>query len=136
MKQWSGVFGYTYGSPQQTLSQNPSSGYTRYVYGPNLEGIYSPSVGHSVPVMGAIDLAWFGITGQQPGTTSSSSTAAPTTTTSSKTSTVPTTSTTAAPGGCTAARWAQCGGNGFTGCAACASPYKCTYSNDWYSQCL
>lgn len=39
-------------------------------------------------------------------------------------------------GGCTAAQWVQCGGNGYTGCKTCASPYTCKYSNDWYSQCL
>ncbi|TPX17523.1 uncharacterized protein E0L32_003166 [Thyridium curvatum] len=39
-------------------------------------------------------------------------------------------------GGCTAAHWAQCGGNGYTGCTTCASPYTCQYGNDWYSQCL
>jgi hypothetical protein len=33
-------------------------------------------------------------------------------------------------GGATAAHWAQCGGNGYTGPTVCASPYKCTYSND------
>ncbi|KAL2132056.1 hypothetical protein VTI74DRAFT_4258 [Chaetomium olivicolor] len=38
--------------------------------------------------------------------------------------------------GCTAPQYAQCGGNGFTGCTTCAAPYTCKYSNDWYSQCL
>ncbi|KFY71597.1 hypothetical protein V499_08186 [Pseudogymnoascus sp. VKM F-103] len=32
--------------------------------------------------------------------------------------------------------WAQCGGNGWTGATTCVSGYTCTYSNDWYSQCL
>ncbi|KAH8878827.1 family 10 glycosyl hydrolase [Thozetella sp. PMI_491] len=36
----------------------------------------------------------------------------------------------------TAAHWAQCGGVGYTGPTVCAAPYTCTYSNDWYSQCL
>jgi hypothetical protein len=36
----------------------------------------------------------------------------------------------------TAAHWAQCGGQGYTGPTVCASPYTCTYSNPWYSQCL
>jgi endo-1,4-beta-xylanase len=40
------------------------------------------------------------------------------------------------PGGCTAAHWAQCGGNGYSGCKTCEAPYTCKYSNDWYSQCL
>ncbi|KAK4101298.1 carbohydrate-binding module family 1 protein [Parathielavia hyrcaniae] len=44
--------------------------------------------------------------------------------------------TSTAPGGATQTRYGQCGGNGYTGPTVCASPYKCTYSNDWYSQCL
>ncbi|KAK4044113.1 glycoside hydrolase superfamily [Parachaetomium inaequale] len=38
--------------------------------------------------------------------------------------------------GCSVAQYGQCGGNGFSGCKTCASPYTCKYSNDWYSQCL
>ncbi|KAK3335926.1 Alpha/Beta hydrolase protein [Cercophora scortea] len=147
LKQWSGVFGYTYGSPQQTLAQTPSAAYTKYVYGPNLVGYYGTGVGHSVPVMGDLDLAWFGITGSSSTTTTTTTAAGPSTTlaTSTKTSSPATTTstssaaattTTASSGGCTAVRWAQCGGTGFTGCTACASPYKCTFSNAYYSQCL
>ncbi|EHK21668.1 glycoside hydrolase family 62 protein [Trichoderma virens Gv29-8] len=36
----------------------------------------------------------------------------------------------------TAAHWAQCGGQGWTGPTTCESPYKCTVSSEWYSQCL
>lgn len=36
----------------------------------------------------------------------------------------------------TAAHWAQCGGEGYSGTTTCAAPYTCTYSNAWYSQCL
>ncbi|KAK3370896.1 hypothetical protein B0T24DRAFT_627344 [Lasiosphaeria ovina] len=75
--------------------------------------------------------------------TTSSISSAPTTfitSTSSKTQVTTTTSSapvaTTSSSGCTAAQWAQCGGNGFSGCTSCASPYKCKYSNDWYSQCL
>ncbi|KAK4120668.1 carbohydrate-binding module family 1 protein [Parathielavia appendiculata] len=39
-------------------------------------------------------------------------------------------------GGCTAPRYAQCGGNGYTGCKTCEAGSTCKYSNDWYSQCL
>ena len=134
LKQWSGIFGYTYGSPQQTLSNNPSSPYTKYVYGDNLVGVYGAGITHNINMNAQHDLAWFGLTGGN---------AAPTTTTTARTSTtaVPTfvTSTTSSPPvqtGCVAQRWAQCGGQGFTGCTACASPYKCTFSNNWYSQCL
>lgn len=56
--------------------------------------------------------------------------------------TVATTTTTASQptstgGGSTncAAMWGQCGGSGFTGPTCCAQG-TCTYSNQWYSQCL
>ncbi|PKS08612.1 hypothetical protein jhhlp_004998 [Lomentospora prolificans] len=49
------------------------------------------------------------------------------------TTAAPPTSTT--PVGSCSAKWAQCGGIGWTG-ATCCSEGKCTYSNDWYSQCL
>ncbi|EED18805.1 extracellular glycosyl hydrolase/cellulase, putative [Talaromyces stipitatus ATCC 10500] len=32
--------------------------------------------------------------------------------------------------------YGQCGGNGWSGATTCASGSCCTYSNDWYSQCL
>jgi len=138
LKQWAGVFGYAYGSPQQTLRGNPSAEYTKYVYGPNLVGVYGTGVSHNVPVNGAQDLEWFGITGNDAPVTTTTTTLATTTRTS--TSAV-TTTTAPAPGGgggggCTAARWGQCGGIGFTGCTTCAAPYSCVYTNDWYSQCL
>ncbi|KAK0666961.1 family 62 putative glycoside hydrolase [Cercophora samala] len=39
-------------------------------------------------------------------------------------------------GGATVPRWGQCGGQGYTGPTTCESPYTCTVSNQWYSQCL
>ncbi|KAJ9624845.1 hypothetical protein H2203_004795 [Taxawa tesnikishii (nom. ined.)] len=36
----------------------------------------------------------------------------------------------------TAAAYAQCGGQGWTGATTCVSGYTCTYSNAYYSQCL
>lgn len=35
-----------------------------------------------------------------------------------------------------AARWEQCGGLNHNGPTHCASPWTCTYVNEWYSQCL
>jgi acetylxylan esterase len=144
LKQWAGVFGYTYGQPQQTISGNPSSEFTKYVYGPNLVGYYGAGVTHNIAINGAADMDWFtGIKGDSTPTSSavptstttkasSTSTKASSTSTSSSTSSAPT----SGPTGCTAARWGQCAGIGYSGCKTCASPYKCTYSNDWYSQCL
>ncbi|TFK43956.1 hypothetical protein BDQ12DRAFT_731910 [Crucibulum laeve] len=34
------------------------------------------------------------------------------------------------------AAWGQCGGQGWTGATTCVSGYTCTYSSNWYSQCL
>ncbi|KAK3363147.1 putative cellulose binding protein [Lasiosphaeria hispida] len=73
LKQWAGVLGYTYGSPQQTLAGNPSSEYTKYVYGPDLVGVYGTGITHNVPINGAQDLEWLGITGADAPSSSSSS---------------------------------------------------------------
>jgi len=35
-----------------------------------------------------------------------------------------------------AAKWAQCGGNGWNGAKSCVSGTTCTRINDWYFQCL
>jgi len=39
------------------------------------------------------------------------------------------------PPSCSTAKWGQCGGVGFTGCATCASGSTCGKINDYYSQC-
>ncbi|KAJ7849208.1 family 62 glycosyl hydrolase [Mycena olivaceomarginata] len=58
-------------------------------------------------------------------------------TTTTKTTTTATTTTTASGGGSTcAAHWAQCGGQGYSGATCCQSGFTCTFSNDFYSQCL
>ncbi|RFU30056.1 hypothetical protein B7463_g6291, partial [Scytalidium lignicola] len=67
------------------------------------------------------------------GPTSSSLTTSSITTRSSTTSSATTSS--SAPGG-TVPKYGQCGGQGYTGPTVCASGSTCTYSNDWYSQCL
>lgn len=69
VKQWSGVFGYS--APQQVLNGVPGAQYVKYIYGPQLEAIYGVGVGHSVNVMGAEDLRWFGIVVCFPAETSS-----------------------------------------------------------------
>lgn len=32
--------------------------------------------------------------------------------------------------------WGQCGGNNWSGSTTCVSGYKCTFNNEWYSQCV
>ena len=39
-------------------------------------------------------------------------------------------------GGNCAAKWGQCGGNGFNGPTCCQSGSQCQFVNEWYSQCL
>ncbi|KFA69334.1 hypothetical protein S40285_07606 [Stachybotrys chlorohalonatus IBT 40285] len=82
VKQWSGVFGYS--APQQVLNGVPGAQYVKYIYGPQLEAIYGVGVGHSVNVMGAEDLRWFGIVG---GSTTSTTRSATPTVSSSRVST-------------------------------------------------
>lgn len=60
IKEWSGIFGYD--APTQVLQNTPLSGYTKSIYGPNLQGILAAGMGHSVPIQGMEDLKWFGIT--------------------------------------------------------------------------
>ncbi|KZL86038.1 alpha-l-arabinofuranosidase axha-2 [Colletotrichum incanum] len=40
------------------------------------------------------------------------------------------------PSSGTVPQFGQCGGQGWTGPTTCQSPYKCTYGNEWYSQCV
>ncbi|KAL2147653.1 hypothetical protein VTI28DRAFT_8107 [Corynascus sepedonium] len=39
-------------------------------------------------------------------------------------------------GSCQVAKWAQCGGQGYTGCTTCAAGSTCRAQNQYYSQCL
>jgi cellulose 1,4-beta-cellobiosidase len=82
--------------------------------------------------VGAINSTFSGTTSTGGSGTTSATSA--TTATTLKTSTTTTSSGSSSTG--TAAHWAQCGGEGYTGPTTCASPYTCTYSNPWYSQCL
>jgi endo-1,4-beta-xylanase len=59
----------------------------------------------------------------------------PTTTSIASSTTSGTSVTTTAASG-TVARWGQCGGLNYTGSTTCVAGTTCTYSNDWYSQCL
>ncbi|KAJ3841720.1 xylanase [Lentinula raphanica] len=65
--------------------------------------------------------------GQGTGTGSSSAPSGP-----SSTSTAPS----SVPTGGSVAEWGQCGGIGYSGPTACASPFTCTVVNAYYSQCL
>ncbi|KAK7995901.1 hypothetical protein PG991_015368 [Apiospora marii] len=124
IKEWAGVDGYNYQAPVQTLGGTPIQQCTKYIFGDRLQGIYCPSIGHTVPVQGEEDLKWFGIIGggggSNPGT--------PTTTTAAPSPTNGNGG--GGGGGCAAAQYAQCGGQGYTGCKTCASPFTCKVSNE------
>lgn len=126
ISQWTTVMGLSFTGNQ---TNTPLSGYTKMVYGDGskFQAYSAAGVGHFVPTDVSVVLDWFGITSGTT-TTTTSKTTSPTTSTTS--------STPSSTGGCTAAHWAQCGGIGYTGCTACASPYTCQKSNDYYSQCL
>jgi beta-glucosidase len=68
-------------------------------------------------------------------TTSKAASSSSTGSSASKTTTSTSTTTTTASGA-TQTHYGQCGGVGWTGPTACASPYTCTYSSAYYSQCL
>ncbi|KAH8591022.1 glycosyl hydrolase family 61-domain-containing protein [Bisporella sp. PMI_857] len=80
--------------------------------------------------------------GAVPTTTAAGTTATtrPTTTAATTTSRATTTATTAPPATTTAAgtvpKYGQCGGQGWTGGTVCVAGTTCTYSNQFYSQCL
>ncbi|KFA69669.1 hypothetical protein S40285_08662 [Stachybotrys chlorohalonatus IBT 40285] len=122
IKQWAGIFGYST-TPQRSENGQPASGFVRETFGTNLQGNWNAQAGHGVPTVAEEDMRWFGIPrsgSTQPSTTTRAS--QPTTTSN--------------PGTCTAPQYAQCGGEGFTGCRTCASGFTCRAQNQWYSQCL
>lgn len=115
VKQWTGVFGY---STNAVTTETGLFGgaWTRYTYGPKVQGILGAGVSHNLPIQGDEDMKWFGIVGGSTTTSTSSTTlvtSTKTTSTSTTTSKPPATTTTAAAGGQT--RWGQCAGIGWTG---------------------
>jgi cellulase len=77
---------------------------------------------------------WNGASSGTPATTSRATTSATPTRTTLSTAAQPTA--TAAPGGATAQKYAQCGGQGYTGPTVCVSGSTCTRQSQYYSQCL
>ncbi|KAM3088347.1 hypothetical protein ACMFMG_002400 [Clarireedia jacksonii] len=95
---------------------------------------YSGKTGSGSSISGSLashDMAVYKVTKSGGGgTTTSLDTRTPTTSATA----VPPTSTGGTGG--TVPQWGQCGGSGYTGATVCVSPYTCTYSNAYYSQCL
>jgi acetylxylan esterase len=128
IKEWSGVHGYS-GNPTASYSNTPGARLTKYIYGDRLQGIWGSGIGHVVPTNETEALQWFGIIGGGSGTT-------PTQVGTSTRASVTASATAAPPTGNCAAKWGQCGGEGYTGPKCCQSGSTCTVSNQWYSQCL
>ncbi|KAI0867588.1 putative acetyl xylan esterase [Hypoxylon argillaceum] len=61
IKQWTGVFGYST-TPVATYPNTPRSPYTRYVFGPNVEGVLGEGITHNIDIFGDADMQWFGFT--------------------------------------------------------------------------
>ncbi|KAI0967081.1 carbohydrate-binding module family 1 protein [Xylaria arbuscula] len=87
----------------------------------------------SVPAQGVVTVKL--TTSGNSTTTTSSTTKTATTTTTLKTSTTTSSVTTTTTAAACSALYGQCGGLGYVGSTCCASG-TCTYSNDYYSQCL
>ncbi|KAK0628349.1 glycosyl hydrolase family 61-domain-containing protein [Bombardia bombarda] len=106
--------------------------------------IYSGFTSYTVPGPAVFSCGASGGTSPAPVTSSATpvtSSAAPVTTskpatTLATTTKAATTTSSTTPSGCSLAKYAQCGGSGWTGCTACASGSTCSKSNDYYSQCL
>lgn len=72
IKQWCGVFGFDYTKPETTQANVPFNNYTTYTWGNGtLIGVYAIGVGHTVPVIAADDMLFFGL--KTPSTTNVSS---------------------------------------------------------------
>ncbi|KAK8851985.1 Alpha/Beta hydrolase protein [Apiospora arundinis] len=61
IKQWSGVFGLDADKPTSTQANYPLQGYTTTTWSAQLQGIYALGVGHTVPIRGDDDMAFFGL---------------------------------------------------------------------------
>lgn len=68
VKEWTGVSGFDANKPQTVKNNFPANGYTTDIWGVDsanplgkVQGIYALNVGHTVPINGAQDMAWFGL---------------------------------------------------------------------------
>jgi len=128
IKEWSAVLGVSFSS---NVTNTPQSGYTEMIYGDGTKLVaYSAAgVGHFVPTHETQAIAWFGLQNDTPGGGGGGGTTTTGTTTIGTTTSAPATST--SPSGACAAKYGQCGGNGWTGATCCVSGSTC----EFYSSC-
>jgi xyloglucan-specific exo-beta-1,4-glucanase len=125
-----------FGAASANVVNGDMSNYGRVFVGTNGKGIFygQPSGSLPSPTATATTTKTTSTSTKTSGTTTSSTTLTTTTKTSttatstSKTTTSPTSTGTSTPYG-------QCGGVGYTGPTVCPSGWKCTYQNEYYSQC-
>jgi rhamnogalacturonan hydrolase len=130
-----------YAAVTQTISTAPA-GYSAPTMAADIQSGLGLTVSIAIPAVptsfypGATPATKLCSSGACAGANGAVTTAAPTTTKGTTTTTKASSTPTPTGGGGTAAHYAQCGGSGWTGPTVCESPYVCTYSNDFYSQCL
>lgn len=56
---WASVLNYDT-TPDRITGNTPVKGYTTYVLGSKLEGVWAEGVGHPVPTLGDSDMKWWG----------------------------------------------------------------------------
>lgn len=62
IKQWCGVFGCDPDAPDEVGEGVPESGYTTSTYaGGDVVGVWAEGIGHTVPIRGDDDMAFFGL---------------------------------------------------------------------------
>jgi len=131
IKEWTAVLGLP-STATQTLSNNPSSGWTTSVYGSTFQATLAQGVTHNIQPIESVILSWFDLTCTGSSCYSHGSGSSPSTLLTS----VVATPTAPAAGAGTVVKYGQCGGSGYSGATACADGTTCTVSNEWYSQCL
>jgi acetylxylan esterase len=142
IKEWTAVLGLP-SSPVSTLTNNPESGWTTYIYGDKFHATSAQGVTHNIQTNESVVLSWFDLTcqGSTGGCYSRTSTASSGTgsqTTTLITSVVATStlsSASALPSADIVAKYGQCGGEGYVGPTTCVAGTTCTAECSVLSEC-
>ncbi|KAK1056994.1 hypothetical protein LTR33_013753, partial [Friedmanniomyces endolithicus] len=112
------------------LTHNPNSAAAYQIL--STEGY--ESTGSSNMTVGEVSGGSAPLSSSAPVSSAKATTAAPTSVATSTAAAAPTSTSSSTSGA--AAHYAQCGGQGWEGATTCVSPYTCTASGAYYSQCL
>lgn len=135
IKEWTAVLGLP-SSPVSTASNSPSSGWTTSVYGSNFQATLASGVTHNIQPIDSVILSWFDLACTSNCYSHGSGGSTGGSTSGAATSSAATGSTTATPVTGTVAKYGQCGGATYSGSTVCVAGTTCTYSSQYYSQCL